>query len=323
MLNYPIKFKPILKDKIWGGSKLRTILKKDTKSNHTGESWEISEVEKSVSIVSNGPLKGNSLTTILSHYKGLLVGKSNYEKFGEKFPLLIKFIDAKTELSVQLHPNDQLAKQRHNSLGKTEMWYIMQADEDAKINIGFNKYVTEADYIKHLDEGKIPEILNFETVQKGDSFFIKTGKVHAIGAGVLLAEIQQTSDITYRIYDWDREDHNGNRRELHTALAIDAIDFNHSNDFKIDYNKTINSSSEISSCKYFTTNFLPVEGELTKDYSNLDSFVIYMCVSGAADITVEGNTETIAMGQTVLIPARNNKVEISATHCELLEIYIH
>lgn len=322
MLNYPIKFKPILKDKIWGGSKLRTILKKDTKSNHTGESWEISEVEKSVSIVSNGPLKGNSLTTILSHYKGLLVGKSIYEKFGEKFPLLIKFIDAKTELSVQLHPNDQLAKQRHNSLGKTEMWYIMQADEDAKINIGFNKYVTEADYIKHLDEGKIPEILNFETVQKGDSFFIKTGKVHAIGAGVLLAEIQQTSDITYRIYDWDREDHNGNRRELHTALAIDAIDFNYSKDFKTAYKNATNTSSEISSCKYFTTNFLPVEGELTKDYSNLDSFVIYMCVSGAADITVEGNTETIAMGQTILIPARNNKVEISATHCELLEIYI-
>lgn len=322
MLNYPIKFKPILKDKIWGGSKLRTILKKDTKSNHAGESWEISEVEKSVSVVANGPLKDNSLSTLVAHYKGLLVGHSVYKKFGEKFPLLIKFIDANKELSVQLHPNDQLAMQRHNSLGKTEMWYIMQADENAKINIGFNKYVTEEDYIKHLEEGKISEILNFETVKKGDSFFIKTGKVHAIGAGVLLAEIQQTSDITYRIYDWDREDQDGNRRELHTALAIDAIDFNHSKDFKTDYQNITNTSSEISSCEYFTTNFLPVEGELTKDYSNLDSFVIYMCVSGAGEITIEGNTEKIAMGQTILIPARNNKVEISAMYCELLEIYI-
>ncbi|PKD17128.1 mannose-6-phosphate isomerase [Salegentibacter salinarum] len=322
MLDYPIKFFPILKEKIWGGEKLKTILNKETNRDDLGESWEISGVEGAISVVSNGELKGFSLKDLLEEYKEEILGKKIYKEFDADFPLLIKFIDANTELSVQLHPNDELAQQRHNSFGKTEMWYIMQADEGAKINIGFKESVSKEDYISRLEEGKIVELLNFEEVKKGDSFFINTGKVHAIGAGVLLAEIQQTSDVTYRIYDWDRTDDEGNSRELHTALAIDAIDFEKKDDFKLNYEKTKNTSSEVASCQYFTTNYLPVEGEIKKDYSNLDSFVIYMCVSGNGEVSVNGNSEKIAQGETLLIPAQNKEVKLSAENCELLEVYI-
>ncbi|MCC8359206.1 type I phosphomannose isomerase catalytic subunit [Salinimicrobium sediminilitoris] len=322
MLNYPIRFEPILKEKIWGGNKLKQILHKPSTSENTGESWEISGVKGDISVVENGPLKGQSLNDLLERYKERLLGKRNFKKFGEEFPLLIKFIDAKTELSVQLHPHDSIARERHNSFGKTEMWYIMQADEGAEINVGFKKSISEAEYLEHLNSGRITELLNFEKVQKGDSFFINTGKVHAIGAGVLLAEIQQTSDITYRIYDWDRVDSEGNSRELHTDLALDAIDFERKEDFKMEYSREENSSTNIANCEYFTTNFLPVKGSITKDYSDLDSFVIFMCVSGEAEISIEGNSEKVFQGQTLLIPAENSEVKITANGAELLEVYV-
>jgi mannose-6-phosphate isomerase len=322
MFDYPIKFNPILKEKIWGGKKLNKILNKETSRGNLGESWEISGVKGDISIVANGKLKGFSLRDLLEEYKDKILGKKIYAEFDADFPLLIKFIDANTELSVQLHPNDELAQQRHNSFGKTEMWYIMQADKGAKINIGFKDSISKEEYISRLEEGKIVELLNFEEVKKGDSFFINTGKVHAIGAGVLLAEIQQTSDVTYRIYDWDRTDDEGNSRELHTALAIDAIDFEKKNDFKLDYEKIENTSSNVASCKYFTTNYLPIKGEIQKDYRNLDSFVIYMCVGGNGIVSINGNSEKITMGETLLIPAENKEVLISAENCELLEVYI-
>lgn len=322
MLDYPIKFNPILKEKIWGGEKLKNILNKETRRDDLGESWEISGVTGDISVVANGALKGFSLKDLLEEYQDKILGEKIYKEFHTDFPLLIKFIDANTELSVQLHPNDELARQRHNSFGKTEMWYIMQADKGAKINVGFKESVSKEDYIARLEEGKIVELLNFEEVKKGDSFFINTGKVHAIGAGVLLAEIQQTSDVTYRIYDWDRTDDDGNSRELHTALAIDAIDFEKKDDFKLNYNKELNSSSEVASCQYFTTNYLPVKGEIQKDYSSLDSFVIYMCVGGEGEILVNKNSEKIKQGETLLIPAENKKVQLSAENCELLEVYI-
>ena len=322
MLDYPIKFKPILKEKIWGGTKLKEVLNKKFNADNLGESWEISGVQNDISVVENGSLKGNSLHDLLKQYKVDLLGKKVYDNFGEEFPLLIKYIDAKTELSVQLHPNNEIAKQRHSSFGKTEMWYIMQADENAEINVGFKDTISKQEYIQHLEDGNIVDLLNFEKVRKGDSFFIKTGKVHAIGAGVLLAEIQQTSDITYRIYDWDRVDAEGNSRELHTALAIDAIDFEKKDDFKLEYDTVENQSSNIARCEYFTTNFLPVKGKVEKDYSKVDSFVIYMCVSGNADIVVSGHSEKIEQGQTALIPAVNKAVSISAENAELLEVYI-
>lgn len=322
MINYPIRFTPILKEKIWGGNKLKELLNKDSNQENIGESWEISGVKTDISVVENGELKGTSLNDLLSKYKEAILGKKVYEAFGAEFPLLIKFIDAKTELSVQLHPNDEIAKQRHDSFGKTEMWYIMQADDNAEINVGFKKSISKEEYIKHLEAGKITDLLNFEKVKKGDSVFINTGKVHAIGAGVLLAEIQQTSDITYRIYDWDRKDAQGNSRELHTALAIDAIDFERKEDYKLEYDSVENQSSNIARCEYFTTNFLPVRGELEKDYSQTDSFVIYMCVSGKAEVEVNGTSEILDQGQTLLLPACNNKVNISADKAELLEVYI-
>ena len=224
-INYPIKFEPILKDKIWGGEKLKTVFNKKSTRNDIGESWELSDVDGNVSIVNNGVLKGTSLKTVLNTYKANLVGENVYNKFGNNFPLLIKFIDAKEALSIQVHPNDTLAKERHNSFGKTEMWYVMQAEAEGNLIVGFNKNTSKEEYIKHLEEKKLLEILNQEKVQQGDVYFIPTGRIHAIGAGVLLAEIQQTSDITYRVYDWGRLDDKGNSRELHTELALDAIDY--------------------------------------------------------------------------------------------------
>lgn len=322
MVDYPIKFRPILQEKIWGGNKLRDILNKKTDKENVGESWEISGVKDFISEVSNGSEEGKKLTDLIKEYKAELMGEEIYKRFGDDFPLLIKFIDAKTDLSVQLHPNDALAKQRHDSFGKTEMWYVMQADEGSKLNIGFNKNTNKEEYVNHLENKKILDILNFEEVDKGDSVFINTGKVHAIGGGILLAEIQQTSDITYRIYDWDRVDSEGNSRELHTELALDAIDFEKKDDYKLEYEHVENQSSEIASCEYFTTNYLPVKGKLTKNLSNLDSFVIYMCVSGEAKITIGSNSEELKAGESVLIPANTNEVEISAESAELLEVYI-
>lgn len=322
MIKYPIRFEPILKEKIWGGDKLKKLLGKKSDSEVLGESWEISGVKDNISVVENGTLKGKTLISIIEKYKDQLLGKSNYKKFGAEFPLLIKFIDAKSELSVQLHPHDNIAKKRHNSFGKTEMWYILQAEKGAEINIGFKRSISKGEYLEHLNSKKITDLLNFEKVKEGDSFFIHTGKVHSIGAGVLLAEIQQTSDITYRIYDWDRVDSEGNSRELHTDLALDAIDFEKRDDFRRDYTKLENHSTYIASCEYFTTNFLPVKGKLLKDYTELDSFIILMCVNGKAEITVGNFSEKIDVGQTVLIPAVVDKVEIISEGTELLEIFV-
>ena len=322
MLNYPIKFEPILKEKIWGGDKLREILQKRSDKKNLGESWEISGVKDNISVVANGPLKSRSLNELLEEYGEKLIGEKNFQVFGAEFPLLIKFIDAGADLSVQLHPHDKIAKERHNSFGKTEMWYIMQADEGAEINIGFKKSISKEEYLEHLNSGKITQLLNFEKVKKGDSFFINTGKVHSIGAGVLLAEIQQTSDITYRIYDWDRVDGEGRSRELHTDLALEAIDFERRDDSRREYTRVENHSTNIAACEYFTTNFLPVNGSISKNYSHLDSFVIYMCVGGEAEVAISGNAEKISKGETLLIPAENREVQISAEAAELLEIFV-
>ena len=321
MLNYPIKFEPILKQKIWGGDKLVTKFNKKSRLKNIGESWEISDVKDAVSIVENGYLKGKSLKELLETYKSDLLGKNNFENFGTNFPLLIKFIDAKQDLSVQVHPNDALSKKRHDSFGKTEMWYIMQAEEDSRLILGFNKKITTEDYKKLLGEKRIMSVLNEVSVEKGNAFFIKTGTVHAIGAGIVLAEIQQTSDITYRIYDYDRVDDAGNKRELHTELAIDALNFNQKIDTEINYSTTINSLNEIVNSKYFKTNFIPVEETIKLDYAATDSFVIFMCVEGNATISLDKITETINFGETILIPATAKNVIIKG-NCNLLEVTV-
>ena len=200
---YLLKFEPILKEKIWGGAKLKNLFNKKSISAKTGESWEISDLENNASVVANGPLAGISIQELLKEYKAELVGKKVFENFGIKFPLLIKYIDAAENLSIQLHPDDVIAKEKHNSFGKTEMWYIVQADEGAELILGFKEPISKSKYVELVESNELPQALNRVKVAVGDAFIIPPGLIHAIGEGVVLAEIQQTSDVTYRIYDWD------------------------------------------------------------------------------------------------------------------------
>jgi mannose-6-phosphate isomerase len=323
IINYPISFIPILKQRIWGGEKLVSVFKKESSEKSIGESWEISDVEGDVSIVANGPLQGKSLKELIKEYKGDFVGKNNYKVFGDNFPILIKYIDAKTPLSIQVHPNNELAKQRHNSFGKNEMWYIMQTDENAELIIGFNKKVNQEEYIDTLNNGNILDILNTEKIAKGDTFYIPTGRVHAIGAGVVLAEIQQTSDVTYRIYDYKRVDaKTGLERELHTDLAFDAIDYNVYDSYKTQYDLKENESSKLVYSPYFKTNIIELKGTVKKDYSPLDSFVIYMCVEGHAEIKHYNTTYQLKLGATILLPASIKSVELNSEAAKILEVYL-
>ena len=318
---YPFKFESIIKDKIWGGQKLQQILNKPTSSNEAGESWEISDVEGDTSVVSNGTMAGTSLKSLMELHTTDVLGHKNFKQFGTKFPLLIKFIDAKADLSVQLHPNDALAKARHNSFGKTEMWYVLQADTDSNLIVGFNQPMTKELYLKHLEAKTLESILNFDKVEAGDTYFIEVGRIHAIGAGVLLAEIQQTSDITYRVYDWDRVDSEGNHRELHNDIALEAFDFDMPENYRVNYSRDSKDSTELVSCPYFTTNVVEVNTLLSVK-NNHDSFMIYMCVEGSAIINVKGNQTEFSKGETVLIPACIKSFSISTNHAKLLEVYI-
>jgi len=320
---YPLKFQPLYKYRIWGGEKLKTELGKNYSENLIGESWEISDVNNDETLVTEGPLKGLTLKQLTKRFKGDFLGETVYTAFGNNFPLLIKFIDAKTPLSIQVHPSNEIAKSRHNSFGKNEMWYVMQAEKEAELIIGFKEDLSPKQYEQYLKDGKILDVMNHEVVSKGDTFYIPTGRVHAIGAGVLLAEIQQTSDITYRIYDYDRVDNTtGKKRELHNDLAKDVIDFSVHDTYKTHYNKTLNQSNTLVHSPYFKTNFLKVEGNITKDYSNLDSFVIYMCVDGNTQIEWKNDIFTLKKGETLLLPASIKNISLSSTSCELLEVYL-
>lgn len=316
---YPIQFHPIFKDRIWGGTKLKTILNKQLDSEITGESWEISTVKNDVSIVSNGIYKGKSLDEIIKNFPNEILGIEVHKNFGFEFPLLFKYLDAKKDLSIQVHPNDELAKKNHNSFGKTEMWYIMQADENARIIVGFKEKSSKKDYLQHLENKTLLDILDSKKVVKGDVFFLETGTIHAIGAGMVVAEIQQTSDITYRIYDFDRKDANGNERELHTNLALEAINFN-----KVDsqkkYSKVVNQSNETVNCKYFTTNIIPLDGKIVINKLFL-TFTVYMCVNGSFEIDFNNQKYQYKKGDTILIPAEMNKFKLSG-NASILEIYI-
>lgn len=320
---YPIKFVPILKEKIWGGEKLIKTFKKESNKTNIGESWEISDVEGDVSVVSNGALKGKSLRDLIKEFKGEFIGEKVYKQFGEEFPILIKFIDAKTPLSIQVHPDNELAKERHNSFGKNEMWYIMDADKDADLIVGFNKEVSQKEYVKALDEGEVLEILNSETIKIGDTFYIPTGRVHAIGSGTVLAEIQQTSDVTYRIYDYERVDATtGEQRELHTELALDAIDYKLYDNYKTDYKVEENTSTELVHTPYFKTDIIQLNGSLNKDYSQLDSFVIYMCVEGNLEVDSSGEIIQMGKGETILLPASIEKIQLKSNEATVLEVYL-
>lgn len=319
---YILKFDPILKEKIWGGQKLKQLFHKNSPSSQTGESWEISDVEGNDSIISNGHYKGKSIKWLSEEFGSRFVGKKVFERFGTKFPLLIKFIDAAEALSVQLHPDDKIATEKHNSFGKTEMWYILQADQDAEVIMGFKNKITKAEYQNLVENNKLVDALNREKVKKGDAFIINPGFVHAIGAGVLLAEIQQTSDITYRIYDWDRVTDTGEKRELHTDLALDAIDLSHKSDFWIKYEERKNLASELFYNQYFKTNIIELDSEITRDYSDLDSFVILMGVEGKSIVKTDGNQEVLEQGETLLVPACISKISIESQNAKILEVSV-
>ncbi|MFC2115253.1 type I phosphomannose isomerase catalytic subunit [Bacteroidota bacterium] len=321
---YPLSFKPILKDVIWGGTRLRDTLGKNCPTESCGESWEISGVQGKISVVSNGFLKGNNLEEIIEIYMGDLLGDHIYEKFGLEFPLLIKYIDANDLLSIQVHPDDELASERHNAYGKTEMWYIIEAEKDAKLISGFRHPINRETYLEHFNNKTLPEILNYEKVSSGDVFFMPAGRVHSIGAGILLAEIQQTSDITYRIYDWDRLDKSGKGRELHTDLAVDAIVYDDPERHRIDYQQESNSRVTVVDSPWFITGIINFDTPVEKDFTLIDSFVIYMCVQGKAGIEYEG-PEAVKMevGETLLIPASLKNIRILPEGpTRLLEIFI-
>jgi mannose-6-phosphate isomerase len=321
---YPFKFQPILKDKIWGGSRLKNILNKPTNSDKCGESWEISAVQGNISKVKNGFLAGNNLQELIEIYMGDLVGVRIYERYGIEFPLLIKFIDANDVLSVQVHPDDELAMKRHKAYGKTEMWYIINAEKGAELICGFNRDMDRETYLKHLQNKTLKEILNFEKVKAGDVFFTPSGRVHAVGAGILLAEIQQTSDITYRIYDWDRVDEKGNPREMHTELALDAIDFKFYGKYRTEYMPDLNQTTGIADCKYFTAGLIYFDKPVEKDYDFIDSFIIYMCLEGKININYgSGFSESMVAGETVLVPAVIKNLNlIPQGTARALEVYI-
>ena len=321
---YPLKFKPILKQTLWGGKKLSAKSTDPSIKDSIGESWEISGVEDHISVVSEGLLEDNTLEELIEVYMGDLVGDQVYEKFGVEFPLLIKYIDACDKLSIQVHPDDATAKERHNAYGKTEMWYLVDADPEARLLLGFNKDTDKSEYLTKLHNNTLPEILNVEKVKKGDCFFIPAGTVHAIEKGCFIAEIQQTSDITYRIYDYDRRDKNGNARELHTELATDVIHFNSQKEHSIPYHRHENHTEELVDCNYFTTSYLKFDKEIEKDYIDIDSFVIYMCLDGNFTIVYDTDQSIqVKKGETILVPAcLKNIFLIPQQEAELLEIFI-
>ncbi len=321
---YPFKFKTIFKDKIWGGEKIKTYLGKDfSPLPNCGETWEISGVKSDVSVVENGALKGQSLASLLENHKEELVGKSVYQRFGNEFPLLVKFIDANDDLSIQVHPNDELARKRHNSFGKTEMWYVIEADPGSTLIAGFNQPVDEKTYLEKLNSGRLTDILNKEKAEAGDVFFLPAGRVHTIGKGLLIAEIQQTSDITYRIYDFDRVDDKGNKRELHTEEALAAIDYKFYDEYKSTYNKRKNEPVEVVKCPYFTTSILDFSQSVERDYSSIDSFVIHVCVQGSYTLKYGEEQLNIKMGDCIVIPASIERVSLeTSSGFKILESYI-
>lgn len=302
---YPLKFNPILKSVVWGGEKIAPFKGIETEQHNIGESWELSGVKDNESVIANGPLAGKNIAELCEEYKGELLGEKVYAKTGAEFPLLIKFIDARDDLSIQVHPNDELAAVRHNgSKGKTEMWYVVQADKNAHLMSGLSAAITPDEYAARIADNTITEVLHDYNVEKGDIFFLPAGRIHSIGTGCFIAEIQQTSNITYRIYDFGRVGLDGKPRELHTELSKAAIDYSVLDDYKTHYTEKKNEENEVVSCEYFTTSLYDLSEPFTRDMSGLDSFMIVICTEGKGTLADNnGNSVDIKQGETVLLPA--------------------
>ena len=319
------KFQPILKSTIWGGEKIVPYKQIASGQTQVGESWELSGVKGNESVVAGGPEAGTTLPGLIARHGAALLGKANFERFGEEFPLLIKFIDARQDLSIQVHPDDRLAWERHKSKGKTEMWYVVDADKGARLRSGFAKQVTPAQYEASVEDNTITDILAEYEIHPGDLFFLPAGRVHSIGAGAFIAEIQQTSDITYRIYDFNRKDANGKTRELHTDLAREAINYEVLDDYRTKYEPLKDEPVELVACPYFTTSLYDMTEEISCDYSELDSFVIFICMEGSCVMKDnEGNELTVNAGESILLPATTQDVTITPVggNVKLLETYV-
>lgn len=321
---YPLRFKPIMKPLVWGGHKLAAAGKKLPRNisleTKIGESWEISGVPKNISVASNGFLKSNNLQELIEVYMGDLVGDAVFEKYGLEFPVLIKFIDAGDMLSLQVHPGDELAGEKHGLRGKTEMWYVVDHEPGAFLYLGFKRTVSRGEYLRAVADGTLPDLLERYEVKKGDTFYIPAGTVHAIGKGVLVAEIQETSDLTYRISDWGRTGEDGKPRELHTEEALEAIDFTYREDYKRVVVPVANGTAGLVGSPFFTTGIIWVDGKLPRDYASLDSFVAYVCTEGEAEVIWDGGREKISAMQSLLIPADIDDITLSGK-ATILEVH--
>ena len=316
------KFSPILKNTIWGGTKIAPFKNIHTQLRKIGESWEVSGVPGNETVVSEGPYAGRKLNDLVAEQKEKLVGRANYERFGNEFPLLIKFIDARDDLSIQVHPTDEIAHRQGRERGKTEMWYLMPSEPDATLLCGLRKQITPEEYKQMVSEKTIVDAIARYPVKEGDCFFLPAGRIHAIGSGCFLAEIQQTSDVTYRIYDFDRHDDLGRPRELHTELAAESINYEVLPDYQTHYTPQKDQGVQLVECPYFTTSVYDLTEPMTIDYSELDSFVILIGLSGAGIVTEpDGSRFVLRAGETVLLPATTTQLTVEGT-VKFLETYV-
>lgn len=317
-----IKFNALLKSTLWGGEKIVPFKHLSTEQDNVGESWEISGVPGNETVVANGAYAGKKLNDVVAILEEKLVGKDNYERFGNEFPLLIKFIDARQDLSIQVHPTDEIAKRQGKERGKTEMWYLLDSDKDATLLCGLKQQITPSQYAEMVANDTIVDAIARYNVKEGDCFFLPAGRIHAIGTGCFLAEIQQTSDVTYRIYDFKRKDKDGNYRELHTKQAAECIDYNVSKNYRTGYTPTKNQGVSLVQCPYFCTAVYDLNEPMTLDYSELDSFVILIGLKGEAKITDnEGNTVSFQAGESILVPATTKTLKVEGT-IKFLETYV-
>lgn len=319
----PVKFTPILKDKIWGGNHLATLLGKSPLPQ-CGESWELSGVPGNVSVVAGGALNGKRLTDLLHSNGSGWLGDKVHAQHGTQFPLLIKFIDANDDLSVQVHPGDALAAQRHQSLGKTEMWVVLHAEPGARLISGFSRPITPEAYFPSLQDGTFMDALGQYEVHAGDVFFMPAGRIHAIGKGIVVAEIQQSSDVTYRVFDYNRTDSQGNQRELHVQEALDAIDFNDCQSGKVEYRLPDDGEATLVQCAYFHTNLLRLKQKKERNFESIDSFKLYICTLGSGTVYTSTGNVSVRLGETILIPAAIQTLQIEPAEkgIQLLEVYV-
>ena len=319
MYLYPLKFIPLFQERLWGGRELERALSKQLPGGRIGESWEISGIPGYDSVIANGPLRGTTLREAIEEYKDALVGERVYARYGAEFPVLIKFIDAQDDLSIQVHPDDALARIRHRTPGKTEMWYVVDASPGSFLYVGFNRPVSRKEYLSAVENGTLPMLLKKEPVRAGDAFFIPAGTIHAIGGGCLIAEIQQTSDITYRVDDWGRVDENGLPRTLHTEQALEAIDFGEPRELKVTRDGCRNRPVNLVSSRWFSTDQVCVDGLCIRPDTTPDSFLIYICLQGEVQVSCREHTERLTRGETLLIPASSKPVSLQG-RAKLLEV---